>query len=136
MKLQEAVKQETRFVTIGTTGVTVFLIAAFLGLHMAFPKYVPFDAGVVLAGVIGCAVASFNFFWMALTVQKVTSIEEEDRARSTMAVSIRYRYMLQLAWVILALVIHFFNPVTAIVPLFVPSTLIKLRGIFSKSTNN
>ena len=71
------------------------------------------------------------FFWMAITVQKVASIEDEVRAKRTMGVSYRYRTMLQFLWVILAIVVPVFNLVAGIVPLFIPSFTIKLRGILS-----
>ena len=68
---------------------------------------------------------------MAVTVQKVASIEDDKQARSTMGVSYRYRTLMQLLWVILAIVVPVFNMVAGIVPLFIPSIVIKLRGIIS-----
>ena len=64
-------------------------------------------------------------------LQEVASIEDEERARRTMGVSYRYRTMLQFLWVILAIVVPVFNLVAGIVPLFIPSFTIKLRGILS-----
>ena len=66
-----------------------------------------------------------------MTVQKVANIEDEKQARATMGVSYRYRTLLQLLWVILAIVVPVFNMVAGIVPLFIPSLVIKLRGIIS-----
>jgi hypothetical protein len=54
-----------------------------------------------------------------------------DRARSTMAVSLRYRTMMQLLWVILSIFIPAINLVTGVIPLFIPSILIKFRGIIT-----
>ncbi|WP_034475378.1 ATP synthase subunit I [Butyrivibrio proteoclasticus] len=136
-KLQDAVKKETRNIAIGTGIGVVIMFAIFFVLHMVLPKnlpfgyYVPFDYKVILAGIVGFFVAVGNFFWMAVTVQKVTSIEDEKRARETMGVSLRYRTLMQLLWVILAIVVPVFNLVAGIVPLFIPSITIKLRGIMS-----
>ncbi len=131
MKLQDAVKKETGIIAAGTAIGVVVMYLVFYVLHMVFPDWAPFDIKVILGGIGGFLVATGNFFWMAVSVQKVASIEDEDRARKTMGVSYRYRTMLQFLWVVLALVVPIFNPVTGIVPLFIPSLIIKLRGILS-----
>ena len=137
MKLQDAVKKETGKIAIGTgIGVLIMFIVFFV-LHMVIPQdapfgwTVPFDYRVILGGIGGFLVAVGNFFWMAITVQKVASIEDEERAKREMGVSYRYRTMLQFLWVILAIVVPVFNLVAGIVPLFIPSFTIKLRGILS-----
>ena len=137
MKIQPAVKTETGRIAFGTGIGVLIMFLVFFVLHMVVPQdapfnlAVPFDYKVILAGIIGFCVAVGNFFWMAITVQKVTSIEDEQRARQEMAASLRYRTMMQILWVILAIVVPFFNLVAGIVPLFIPSFTIKLRGILS-----
>ena len=131
MKLQPAVKTETGRIAIATGVGILVMYAVFFCLHMVVPNWAPFDIKVILGGIGGFLVAVGNFFWMALTVQKVTSIDDEKRARETMGVSLRYRTMMQLLWVILAIVVPVFNLVAGIVPLFIPSITIKLRGIMS-----
>ena len=137
MKLQDAVKKETVNIAIGTGIGVLIMFAVFFVLHLVVPEAapfgwtVPFDYKVILGGIGGFLVAVGNFFWMAITVQKVASIEDEERARRTMGVSYRYRTMLQFLWVILAIVVPVFNLVAGIVPLFIPSFTIKLRGILS-----
>ncbi len=130
-KLQDAVKKETRNIAIGVGIGVLLMYLLFFVLHMVVPDWAPFDIKVILGGIGGFIVAVGNFFWMALTVQKVASIEDEERARKEMGVSYRYRTMLQFLWVILAIVIPVFNLVAGIVPLFIPSITIKLRGIMS-----
>ena len=132
LKLQEAVKTETRNIAIGTgIGVAIMYLIFFV-LHMVIPgNWAPFDYTVILGGIGGFLIAVINFFWMAITVQKVTSIEDEARARQTMGVSLRYRTLMQILWVIIAIVAPIFNLVAGIVPLFIPSITIKLRGIMS-----
>lgn len=137
MKLQDAVKKETANIAIGTGIGVLIMFAVFFVLHLVVPEdapfgwTVPFDYKVILGGIGGFLVAVGNFFWMAITVQKVASMEDEKQARSTIGVSYRYRTLLQLLWVILAIVVPVFNLVAGIVPLFIPSLFIKLRGIIS-----
>ncbi len=131
MKIQPAVKAETGRIALGTGIGVIIMYIVFFCLHMAFPNWAPFDYKVILGGIGGFIVAVGNFFWMAMTVQKVASMDDEKAARSTMGVSYRYRTLLQLLWVILAIVVPVFNLVTGIVPLFIPSFFIKLRGIIS-----
>ncbi len=131
MKLQDAVKRETGNIALGTCAGVLIMFLVFFVLHMVFPTWAPFDYKVILGGIVGSFVAIGNFFWMAVTVQKVASIEDEKLARQKMGVSYRYRMLLQLVWIILAIVLPVFNMVSGIVPIFIPSLYIKLRGIFS-----
>ncbi len=131
MKIQPAVKTETGRIAIATAIGVLIMYVVFFVLHMVVPNWAPFDIKVILGGIGGFIVAVGNFFWMALTVQKVASMEDEKGARSTMGVSYRYRTLIQLLWVILAIVVPVFNLVAGIVPLFIPSLFIKLRGIIS-----
>lgn len=128
MKIQSAVRKETLFILTGTGIGTGIMIAAFYGLHRAIPESVPFGLPVVTAGIIGWLVATANFFLMGLAVQKVASTQNEDDARRRMTVSLRYRTMMQLAWAAAALLAPVFNAAAGIIPLFLPSLLIKLRA--------
>ena len=129
MKLQDAVKKETSYMAAGCAVACVILIAAFGVLHGFFPERVPFNYKVVLAAIIGFVVAWGNFFWMAVTVQKVSACDDDDRAKSVWKTSFRYRTLAQLAWGILAIVLPFINTVAGIIPLFFPSIVIKVRGL-------
>ena len=131
MKLQDAVKKETGIIAAGTAIGVLIMYVVFFVLHMVLPSWAPFDIQVILGGIGGFIVAVGNFFWMAISVQKVAGITDEERARKTMSVSYRYRTLLQFLWVIIAIVAPIFNVVTGIVPLFIPSLIIKLRGILS-----
>ncbi len=131
MKLQSAVKKETGIVAVSTAAGILIMIVVFFVLHMVIPDWVPFDIKVILGAIGGFIFAVGNFFWMAVSVQKVASITDDAKARSTMGVSYRYRTLLQFLWIILAIVIPFINPVSGIIPLFIPSLMIKLRGIIS-----
>ena len=131
MKLQKAVKKETGIIAASVAVGILVMYLVFFCLHMVVPDWAPFDIKVIVGGIGGYLIAVGNFFWMAVSVQKVASIEDEDRARKTMGVSYRYRTMIQFIWVILSIVLPFINPVAGIAPLFIPSIVIKLRGIIS-----
>ncbi|MBQ9503612.1 MAG: ATP synthase subunit I [Lachnospiraceae bacterium] len=130
MKLQDAVKKETTLMATGCAVCCVVTVLVFAILHIFYPDKVPFDYRVFLGAVLGSAVAVGNFFWMAVTVQKVSSCEDDDKAKSIWRTSLRYRTLAQLAWGILAILLPVINTVAGIVPLFFPSIVIKVRGIF------
>ncbi len=69
---------------------------------------------------------------MGLAVQKVAGSTNEDFARRAMTVSYRYRTLMQLLWCVLAFALPVFNAAAGIIPLFIPSVLIKARGILLK----
>ncbi|WP_035780456.1 hypothetical protein [Butyrivibrio sp. LB2008] len=131
MKLQKAVKKEAGIIATSVAVGVLAMYLVFFCLHMVVPDWAPFDIKVIIGGIGGYMVAVGNFLGMAVSVQKVASIEDEDRARKTMGVSYRYRTMIQFLWIILSIVLPFINPVAGIAPLFIPSIVIKLRGIIS-----
>ena len=131
MKLQKAVKKEAGIIATSVAVGVLVMHLVFFCLHMVVPDWAPFDIKVIIGGIGGYMVAVGNFLGMAVSVQKVASIEDEDRARKTMGVSYRYRTMSQFLWIILSIVLPFINPVAGIAPLFIPSIVIKLRGIIS-----
>jgi len=129
MTVQPAVKEETIKVAAATAAGTAVMIAAFGILHQVMPETVPFNYKVVLGAAAGLVIAVLNFFWMGMTVQQVVSLTDEDRARGVLRVSFRNRMLMQMLFVILALAAPVFNGAAAIIPLFIPSIYIKLRGV-------
>lgn len=130
MKLQEAVKKETAAVAAGTGIGCVLLILLFLIFYLIFPESsVKFDYRVVLGALCGGAVAVANFFLMAVTVQSVVNVENKDDALRMMRVSYRNRMLMRGIWIIVAIVAPIFNYAAGIIPLFIPSFVIKIRGI-------
>lgn len=128
--VQEAVKKETKRVAM-ITGVGVILMwIVFVVLHIFMPEKVPLDYTVFLGGAVGGIVAVLNFFLMGLAVQKAASATDEDTARMNIKASYSQRMMLQMLWVILAIVVPCFQFVAGIVPLLFPGTGIKIVGIF------
>lgn len=125
IEIQPAVKQETRRITLFTAVGVVAMWVLFGVFHLIQPETVPFDYTVFLGGIVGGAIAVLNFFLMGLTGQKVASTENEDDARAKMKASYTQRLMLQILWIVLAIVAPCFQFVAGIAPLMFPSLGIK-----------
>ena len=87
---------------------------------------------IALGGIGGGGVAFLNFLLMGLTVQKVASDTNPDRARNRMKLSYTYRYLMQVAWIVIAILVPCFNYISGIVPLLFPSLGIKIGSIIFK----
>ena len=125
--VQPAVKKETkRIVKITIVGLILMWIL-FAVLHFAMPDKVPLDYTVFLGGIGGGAVAVLNFFLMGLAVQKAASASDEGTARMKLKASYSQRFLMQILWVILAIVAPCFHFVAGIAPLLFPGTGIKIK---------
>lgn len=134
-KLSPALKKEIRNIFIYVfIGVALLILVFFLiNLFVDEPAdYVKFDYTVVLGALGGGLVAWGNFFLMGLTVQKVASDINEERARNRMKLSYTYRYLMQIAWIVIAILVPCFNFITGIIPLLFPTLGIKIAGIIFK----
>ena len=128
--VQPAVKRETkRIIKITIVGLILMWIL-FAVLHFAMPDKVPLDYTVFLGGIGVGAVAVLNFFLMGLAVQKAASASDEGTARMKLKASYSQRFLMQILWVILAIVAPCFHFVAGIAPLLFPGTGIKIMGIF------
>lgn len=132
MDIQPAVKKETKRVALVTAGGVVFMWIVLGVFHGVNPESIPFDYTVILGGLVGGLVAVLNFFLMGLTVQKVAAQANEDTAITQMKASYRQRLLLQILWIILAIVAPCFQFVAGIAPLLFPSLGIKAMGIAGK----
>ena len=120
-RIQPAVRKETEHVMVYTAVGVAAMWCVFLILHLVLPKKVPFDYTVILGGLFGGAVAVLNFFLMGMAV-------EEAAAKRWIQASYSQRNMMQMLWVILAIVLPCFQFVAGILPLLIPGTAIKLVG--------
>ena len=124
-----AVKQETKKVAIATGIMTILMWIGFAIGHQINPETIPLNYKVFLGGICGSVIAVLNFFLMGLTVQQVANTEDEGLARSRMRASYSQRFLLQIVWIILAIVLPVFQFVAGIAPLLFPSISIKLRTL-------
>lgn len=134
--IQPAIKTETKNVFISTLIGVVLMWAAFFVLNKIMPDTVPFDYTVFLGGIGGLIIAVLNFFFMGLTVQAVTNLEDEADARKLMKSSYSKRIGLQLLWIVLALALPVFFWVAGLLPLLFPSAGIKIKGIINQRKYN
>lgn len=128
--VQPAVKKETKRVVKITAVSLILMWILFAVLHFTMPDKVPLDYTVFLGGIGGGAVAVLNFFLMGLAVQKAASASDEGTARMKLKASYSQRFLMQILWVILAIVAPCFHFVAGIAPLLFPGTGIKIMGIF------
>ena len=128
--VQPAVKKETKRVVKITAVGLILMWILFAVLHYTMPDKVPLDYTVFLGGIGGGAVAVLNFFLMGLAVQKAASASDEGTARMKLKASYSQRFLMQILWVILAIVAPCFHFVAGIAPLLFPGTGIKIMGIF------
>lgn len=128
--VQPAVKKETKRVVKITAVGLILMWILFAVLHFTMPDKVPLDYTVFLGGIGGGAVAVLNFFLMGLAVQKAASASDEGIARMKLKASYSQRFLMQILWVILAIVAPCFHFVAGIAPLLFPGTGIKIMGIF------
>lgn len=128
--VQPAVKKETKRVVKITAVGLILMWILFAVLHFTMPDKVPLDYTVFLGGIGGGAVAVLNFFLMGLAVQKAASASDEGTARMKLKASYSQRFLMQILWVILAIVAPCLHFVAGIAPLLFPGTGIKIMGIF------
>ena len=128
--VQPAVKKETKRVVMITGAGLILMWILFAILHFTMPDKVPFDYTVILGGIGGGVIAVLNFFLMGLAVQKAASASDEGTARMKLKASYSQRFLMQILWVILAIVAPCFHFVAGIAPLLFPGTGIKIMGIF------
>lgn len=128
--VQPAVKKETKRVVKITAVGLILMWILFAVLHFTMPDKVPLDYTVFLGGIGGGAVAVLNFFLMGLAVQKAASASDEGTARMKLKASYSQRFLMQILWVILAIIAPCFHFVAGIAPLLFPGTGIKIMGIF------
>ena len=152
MKLQPAVKQETGKIALGVTVLTVLMVSVFLIIGQ-------FQLSVLWGALFGAAMACFNFFLMALSVQKAAeqmngvklppeeeiadgeeAEEKKDqplspqalRAKRNMQLSYLGRMALIAAYAIMAVSVSWIHPVAALLPLLFPRIVISINGLIAQ----
>ena len=137
-KISPALKKELRnifiYIVIGLCimfGIFVLVLCIFPDIK-SVPEFEHWK--IALGGIGGGAVAFLNFLLMGLTVQKVAADTNVERGRNRMKLSYTYRYLMQVAWIVIAILVPCFNYISGIVPLLFPSFGIKIASIFFKKS--
>ena len=153
MKLQPAVKQETGKIALGVTVLTALMVSVFLIIGQ-------FQLSVLWGALFGAAMACFNFFLMALSVQKAAeqmngvhlppeeeapdggeeAEEKKDqplspqalRAKRNMQLSYAGRMALIAAYAIMVVSVSRIHPVAALLPLLFPRIVISINGLIAQ----
>lgn len=152
IKLQPAVKQETRRIAYGTLILTAIMIVVFIVIGR-------FDLTVLWGALLGAAAATGNFFLLAVSVQQAAekmngvqmeSFAEKDareeseeanqeqkqdasadtpeirQARRGMQTSYTLRMLMLAATAIIGVTVSVFHPVATLVPFLFPQLIIYL----------
>ncbi|MBQ4259942.1 MAG: ATP synthase subunit I [Lachnospiraceae bacterium] len=130
-KMQPALKQESKKIILITLVGNVFMWLVWGLLGMAFPEKVVFDITVLLGGLVGGAVAVWNFVWMGLSLQKAVNVEDPELAKKLIQANYGKRNLLRIVWVAVAIMVPCFHYVAGLIPLVFPGTGLKLMGVFA-----
>lgn len=151
MKVQPAVRKETRKIAIGTAILSAVMLLVFAGIGQ-------FSLRVVLGTLLGACAAVANFFLLGLSVQRAAAqmngvtmpplpdedeedasdapppapVPEVQAAKRQMQLSYTGRMLLMVAVGILALTVPCFHPIPAVLALLFPRLVIFAEGIFHK----
>ncbi len=126
--IQPAIKDETKRLAIAMAVFLVLEVLVFFLLNLFFADKVPFDYTVVLGGIGGGIVAVLNFFLMGMTIQSVLEVSDQDLVKKQIGASYRNRILLQVLWIIAAILAPCFQTVAGILPLLLPGIWFKIRG--------
>ncbi|MDO4615970.1 MAG: ATP synthase subunit I [Lachnospiraceae bacterium] len=133
-KLQPGVKKEVNNIIIYTcVGIVLELILLILAHFFWIPDKIPFDYTIFTGAIAGGAVAVLNFVLMALTVQKVAGVTDDEKtARKILQGSYSKRMLMQIVWIVIAIAAPCFHVVAGILPLLFPTMGIKIRAVLGK----
>lgn len=135
MKLQPESKHEMKRMTAGVSFCTAIMFVLFAALRMV--NLAPFDDRVVLGGLCGSAVALMNFRGICVMTQKAVAEQDEKRRKMMIQLSYNRRMLMQVAWIIVVILVPYFQLVAGIAPLAFPRLTIyylQITGQFRKAT--
>ncbi|MBQ1546288.1 MAG: hypothetical protein IIZ59_02010 [Clostridia bacterium] len=118
--IDPTVKRETLYITAWTLTLSVLMQSVFLIAGL-------WKADVLFGNLLTGACAVGNFLLMGITVQKAVDRDEKDAA-ALMRFSQSVRLFMQLA--VCAAGVLFFDPISAILPLFFPRIAVTFRPLF------
>ena len=117
MKLEPESRKQLLRIAGGTAICTAAMWVLFAALHLV--GWVRFDYTVVLASLVGAAVAIGNFAGICFVVQKIIDEPDEKKRKATLQLSYNSRMLLQAVWVVVAIAAPCFQPFAGVLPLFV-----------------
>ena len=123
MKLQSASRREIKRIALGTAVLDVLMIAAFgmLGI-LGILEFQPLP--IVLAAVIGSAIAIGSFTLLCLTVQQAVEIEDRKKMQAKFQLSYNARMILQAGWTVIAFLVPGLHFIAGAAPILFPKVTI------------
>ena len=123
MKLDPAIRRETRRVACGIAIADILMFAVFFLLKK-------FNYTVVLGALLGSGAAVLNFFLLGITVQKAA--DKDDGQKKLVQSSYSLRMMMMCLTIILGAVLPVFHTVAVIVPFLLNTPVILLLQAFDR----
>lgn len=126
MKLQEATKRETLHIAVGTLAFSVIMNGVFALLGK-------WDMTVLWGTLLGGGFAVANFFFLALSVQKLATETEEKKGKAWMQMSYNMRMLATVIVGIVGVSVPCFSWVAVLIPLLFPRVTIlamQLLGMY------
>ena len=123
MKLQSASRREIKRIALGPAVLDVLMIAAFgmLGI-LGILEFQPLP--IVLAAVIGSAIAIGSFTLLCLTVQQAVEIEDRKKMQAKFQLSYNIRMIVSAGWVVICFFVPWLNIFAGALPLTFPKVTI------------
>lgn len=119
IKIEPAVKTETKRIAIGVLAMSAIMEVVFIILGR-------FDYTVPLGNLLGGGWAILNFFIMALAVQKSVKKELPQEAKLVLQNSYTKRLLILVAVLLVGIKVEYFNWIAVIIPLFFPRITIAI----------
>lgn len=119
IKIEPAVKTETKRIAIGVVAMSVIMEIVFAVLGRL-------DYTVLLGNLLGGGWAVLNFFIMALAVQKSVKRETPQEAKLVLQNSYTKRLLCLVGILLIGMKVDYFYWVTVVIPLFFPRITIAI----------
>ena len=124
-KIDATVQRETKYIAAWVVIFSVLMQAVFLLIGK-------WDYTVLLGNILSATGAVLNFLFMGITVQKAVLKDEKD-AKTAVRLSMIYRTLLMLAFMVVGAVVPVFNLWASLIPFLFPRLAIAIKPISDKN---
>ena len=124
-KIDATVQRETKYIAAWVVIFSVLMQAVFLLIGK-------WDYTVLLGNILSATGAVLNFLFMGITVQKAVLKDEKD-AKTAIRLSMIYRTLFMLAFMVVGAVVPVFNLWASLIPFLFPRLAIAIKPISDKN---
>ena len=124
-KIDATVQRETKYIAAWVVIFSVLMQAVFLLIGK-------WDYTVLLGNILSATGAVLNFLFMGITVQKAVLKDEKD-AKTAVRLSMIYRTLFMLAFMVVGAVVPVFNLWASLIPFLFPRLAITIKPISDKN---